>query len=157
MLTIISSAGGADHVLSSPQEIVENFSAATPRVPLSEFGASPTWPILLAGLEAGKEPWIRAAAAVRLHTDAGASSELDVAFFSALRRNPVAVLRLFGPVGHPRLDAAYVCNRNFLIDAPDPDVAGVIADTIARLRKVSDRKLAASRDACVQHLRKETR
>jgi Bacterial antitoxin of type II TA system, VapB len=117
------------------------------------------WPALLACIQEGHPPWIRVGGAVYAGTDAGATSELDVALFIALKRAPKAVLELLrdgepGRVAPPWV--ATVCSSNFLIDYPDRDQGlSRIRERISVLRAVDAPALRKRRDACLRLLKEE--
>jgi hypothetical protein len=132
------------------QAISAQISSRGANTVLSElYNSEEAWPVVLTHIRTGAVDWLKLGAKLQRVSDAGASEELEEAFFFALAPNPTETLRLASPGSIPM-----VCSSNFLVDYPANKTSVHWVDE--RLRKVGtvkDPSLGLSRDACIQELR----
>jgi len=98
-----------------------------------QSGSGRSWKNLLSNIESGNGEWLQVAVAIRPGVDASTGEDLTFAIASALRKNPVTVLKLIGP-GFP---LEHVCDVP-LIEPNDAQVAAWKRDALAALSRVKD-------------------
>lgn len=104
LLTVI--AGALWPIWVSALETTADFEAEIAKQGEKKFVRricqSPEWGLVLKGVERGDANWLRIAGRLRPYTDAGCSSELETALFSALPNSAESVLAFLGAYRGPK-------------------------------------------------------
>src|SRR5262245_21884452 len=83
-------------------EVVAHVDRDGARSVVNKLYGTKRWANVLRGVESGDAEWLLAARKLRGGTDAGSTSDLEIAVFTALGSNPSGVLALFDPRGETR-------------------------------------------------------
>jgi hypothetical protein len=113
------------------------------------------WDHFLRGVGSGSPEWLSVGFELRQGTDAGASSELGVAFFMALAPAPETVLRLLDRSARSeklRLAPYQVCGDWVYIDYPENDAHALIEARLKTVQAVAAPELLSLRDECLRLL-----
>ena len=139
----------------TPAQILKSISAHGARETVGSLHESGTdWYVVVQQVSAGDPAYLAVAEALRPGTDAGASSELNIAVFIALARSPLLVLGMLRDtqVGAGAFSVRFVCSSNIGIDFPADDSRRMIRERITILEKLHGGEETA-RDSCLSALR----
>jgi hypothetical protein len=84
---------------SSASQMREEISTSGAKAVVKRLnaGSGKPWKNLLSKIESGNDEWLQIAAAIRPGVDAETGEDLTFAVATALRKNPVPVLKMIGP------------------------------------------------------------
>lgn len=145
LCVVAAAAAASDAPALTAATAAAEIRAAGGRAFIDKHFYQASWSTVLRGIESANPKWLAIGEALKPHSDAGASEELDLAFSSALAINPLRVLQ-FGQRIYKKTPAE-LCNRTFEAELPKQGVKTYL-DSIEkglRLAKTqSDRSMAAS-------------
>jgi hypothetical protein len=140
-----------------PVALSARVRATTPRTvveELRESGGQPPrrWPELIEGVKSGDPAFLELAVQLAPGTDAGATSELRIALFFALRPAPAGTLLALRRASPGPFTVEGVCGADAGIDEAPDRVLELVMARLRTLRDMEDLTLASERDRCLRAL-----